>query len=187
MFLGSGKCPRGCKPTRDCRCESEPRTCCFHNFPHQRLRRLRGRQSHGQRFGVHLDVEGRWNGLERPTTFISGSQLTAAIPAQDIASAGPVGVSVFSPAPGGGASANLTFTVLAAPTLALDKTTVARQRDPHRNERVWRWARLVGARGSRTRPIPRIWSGSTWNGITTRTWVVKMPSTPGCTSSDIFR
>ena len=123
----------------------------------------------------------RWNGLERPTTFISGSQLTAAIPAQDIASAGPVGVSVFSPAPGGGASANLTFTVLSAPTLAVDKTTVA----PGGNVTLTvtngfgggrDWLALAVTNTPNTSYLQWIYMG---NGITTRTWVVKMPSTPG--------
>jgi len=53
----------------------------------------------------------RWNGLERPTTFVSSTALTAAIPAADIASAGTANVTVFNPAPGGGASSAATFTV----------------------------------------------------------------------------
>lgn len=46
----------------------------------------------------------RWNGADRPTTFVSATQLTAAIPAADLAQAGAVQVSVFNPAPGGGVS-----------------------------------------------------------------------------------
>ena len=44
------------------------------------------------------------NGSNRPTNFVNSSQLTADIPAADIASAGSLSISVESPAPGGGAS-----------------------------------------------------------------------------------
>ncbi|MGH3371851.1 MAG: LamG-like jellyroll fold domain-containing protein, partial [Nocardioidaceae bacterium] len=53
----------------------------------------------------------RWNGADRPTTYVSATQLTAAIPATDIAAAGTAQVSVFNPAPGGGASNPQTFTI----------------------------------------------------------------------------
>jgi trimeric autotransporter adhesin len=52
-----------------------------------------------------------WNGSARTTTFVSSTQLTAAIPATDIAAAGTDQVTVVNPAPGGGASNALTFTV----------------------------------------------------------------------------
>ena len=53
----------------------------------------------------------RWNGANRPTTFGSASQLTAAIPASDIAGAGTATVTVFNPGPGGGTSNAVTFTI----------------------------------------------------------------------------
>ncbi|MGH9769945.1 MAG: IPT/TIG domain-containing protein [Blastocatellia bacterium] len=56
-----------------------------------------------------------WNGSARPTTFVSATQLTAAIPASDIASAGSASVTVTTPAPGGGLSNALTFTISAQP------------------------------------------------------------------------
>ena len=56
----------------------------------------------------------RWNGADRTTTFVSSTQLTAAIPASDIASAGTASVTVFTPAPGGGTSSAQTFTITAA-------------------------------------------------------------------------
>ena len=46
----------------------------------------------------------RWNGAGRPTTYVSANQLTAAIPASDLAQVGAVQVSVSNPAPGGGVS-----------------------------------------------------------------------------------
>jgi hypothetical protein len=53
----------------------------------------------------------RWNGADRLTTFVSSSQLTAAIPDSDIATPGTVSVTVFNPAPGGGLSNTVSFTV----------------------------------------------------------------------------
>ncbi|MGA7823259.1 MAG: beta-propeller fold lactonase family protein [Steroidobacteraceae bacterium] len=54
----------------------------------------------------------RWNGSDRPTTSngsING--LTAQISASDIGAAGTAVVTVFNPAPGGGTSNSLTFTI----------------------------------------------------------------------------
>lgn len=52
-----------------------------------------------------------WNGATRTTTFVSGTQLTAAIPASDIVSAGTAQVTVVSPTPGGGTSSPVAFTI----------------------------------------------------------------------------
>jgi VCBS repeat protein/IPT/TIG domain-containing protein len=49
-----------------------------------------------------------WNGSPRTTTFISSSQVTAAILSSDIATATTASVTVVSPAPGGGRS-NVVF------------------------------------------------------------------------------
>ena len=51
------------------------------------------------------------NGSNRTTTFVSHTQLTAAIPASDLATGALLSVTVFTPAPGGGTSAAATFTV----------------------------------------------------------------------------
>jgi hypothetical protein len=60
-----------------------------------------------------------FNGTNLTTTFVSASQLTAAVPASAIAVAGAYAVTVTNAAPGGGASAATTFTVTApAPTIA---------------------------------------------------------------------
>src|SRR5207247_1750601 len=53
----------------------------------------------------------QWNGTARATTFVSSTQLQAAIDASDIAAAGTAQVTVVTPAPGGGISVALTFTV----------------------------------------------------------------------------
>ena len=46
----------------------------------------------------------QWNGQPLTTTYISGTQLSAIVPAADIATAGSASVIVVSPAPGGGTS-----------------------------------------------------------------------------------
>lgn len=66
----------------------------------------------------------RWNGNARTSTFVSGSQITAAITAADVAAQGNNTVTVFNPAPGGGTSGNLTFTVNAAANPAPTTTSL---------------------------------------------------------------
>jgi hypothetical protein len=51
-----------------------------------------------------------FNGKAEPTTFLSASQLTAAVPAADNATGGSMPVTVTNPAPGGGTSAGVNFT-----------------------------------------------------------------------------
>lgn len=53
----------------------------------------------------------RWNGKERQTTYVSPTRLEATITASDIAWSGNYPVSVFTPAPGGGQTNDLTFEV----------------------------------------------------------------------------
>jgi YVTN family beta-propeller protein len=65
----------------------------------------------------------RWNGSDRPTSSngsING--LTAQISASDIATAGTAAVTVVNPAPGGGSSNSLTFTITAG---AVDPLSIA--------------------------------------------------------------
>ena len=59
----------------------------------------------------------RWNGADRPTTFVSNTTLTATIPAEDLTSPGLVALSVFNPEPGGGVSNTADFVVYRASTL----------------------------------------------------------------------
>jgi uncharacterized protein (TIGR03437 family) len=60
----------------------------------------------------------RWNGNNRPTTFVSATELRATISAADLTAGTPL-VSVVSPPPGGGASNALRFTVVATATLSV--------------------------------------------------------------------
>src|SRR5882672_885138 len=64
-----------------------------------------------------------WNASLRTTTFVSGSQLNAAINAADIAVAGTASVTVVNPAPGGGRSNPVFFSVTTnTPSLSLAGT-----------------------------------------------------------------
>jgi len=74
----------------------------------------------------------RWNGSDRPTTYQPTSPtgapnlVTAQISASDIAKAGTAVVTVFNPAPGGGSSNSLTFTITPGAvdpqSIAVDRT-----------------------------------------------------------------
>jgi FecR-like protein len=79
--------------------------------------------------GFNLTVNGsnfapgsvvQWNGGNRPTTFVGPTQLTAAIPAADIASVITATITVFIPSPGGGTSNGAAFSVVdtTGPTVA---------------------------------------------------------------------
>lgn len=57
----------------------------------------------------------RWNGQDRPTTFVNQGQLTAQIAAADVQAVGTATVSVFTPPPGGGTSSAITFMVTVRP------------------------------------------------------------------------
>jgi hypothetical protein len=53
----------------------------------------------------------RWNGVNKATTYISGTEIQAAIPAADVATGGRFPVTVVNPAPGGGISSAVDFSV----------------------------------------------------------------------------
>jgi pimeloyl-ACP methyl ester carboxylesterase len=65
----------------------------------------------------------RWNGSPRSTVFVSPTELTAAISAADIATAGSIAVKVVNPSPGGGTSNTLTFIVQPPPQNPLPQVT----------------------------------------------------------------
>jgi len=82
-------------------------------------------------FTLRLDGSGfvpasvvQWNGVNRTTTFASGSRLTTAIAANDIATPGTAQVTVFNPTPNGGTSNPLTFTIEASQPLAISTTSL---------------------------------------------------------------
>ena len=53
----------------------------------------------------------QWNGTSRATTFVSDTQLTAALAAADVAAAGTATVTVVTPPPGGGTSNSAVFAI----------------------------------------------------------------------------
>lgn len=60
----------------------------------------------------------RFAGSNRTTTYVSPTQLTASIPASDLAAMGTFDITVFNPAPGGGTSNAQVFTVTPPPPSA---------------------------------------------------------------------
>ncbi len=74
--------------------------------------------------GFQLTVDGsgfssgsqvRWNGTTLPTTYVRADQLTASVPAANLASAGFASVTVVNPSPGGGTSMAHVFSIGPAP------------------------------------------------------------------------
>jgi uncharacterized repeat protein (TIGR01451 family) len=57
----------------------------------------------------------QWNGLPRATTFVNSTQVKAVILDADVAASGVVSITVVNPAPGGGTSESLSFTIVAPP------------------------------------------------------------------------
>jgi len=122
----------------------------------------------------------RWNGVARSTTFVSSSQLRAAIDTADVAALGSAQVTVFSPAPGGGTSPALPFAVVPPPILTVSATTVA----PGASVTVtltgglggFDWLAFAAAGAPNTSFITYTYVGG---GVFNRTWTVTMPSTPG--------
>ncbi|MFL5803424.1 MAG: beta-propeller fold lactonase family protein [Roseiflexaceae bacterium] len=55
----------------------------------------------------------RWNGVDRPTTFLSATTLQVQVAATDVDQPGDAAVTVFNPAPGGGTSNAAAFNVAA--------------------------------------------------------------------------
>ena len=97
--------------------------------------------------GITLTISGsgfvnssvvRWNGQDRPTTIVSATQLTVAIPASDLAAAGTGQVTVFNPPPGGGASTARTVTIAtnSAPVISSLLPSTLVQKNPSQALRV---------------------------------------------------
>lgn len=57
----------------------------------------------------------RWNGADRPTTFLDTARLTVTVPPGDVAVPGTVSVTVFNPGPGGGLSAPRSILIRPSP------------------------------------------------------------------------
>ena len=123
----------------------------------------------------------RWNGASRPTTFVSATQLQAAIGAGDIAAAGSASVTVFSPSPGGGTSATLPFTIRTTPVLAVSSTSVSGGGSvtvtlTNGTGGGGDWIALAGVGTANSTYVQYTYVGA---GVTTRTWTVNAPPNPG--------
>src|ERR1700730_18262033 len=62
----------------------------------------------------------QWNGSSRTTSYVSATQLTAAITAPDVGVAATSNVTVVNPAPGGGASAPINFYIDCTNQVSID-------------------------------------------------------------------
>ena len=125
--------------------------------------------------------EVRWNGVARPTTFVSSTQLRAAIAASDVAAIGTAQVTVFSPAPGGGTSAALPFTIAPPPALTVSATTAAAGSAvtvtlTNGFGGLYDWLAFAPTTAPNTSYLTFVYVGGS---TTSRTWTVTMPSTPG--------
>jgi List-Bact-rpt repeat protein len=120
------------------------------------------------------------NGVARTTAFVSANQLTATILASDIAAAGTVGISVATPAPGGGTTGTQALTV-SGPAITVSATTsppggsiTATLSNSPGGSTDWLVLATVGAPD--TSYLQWVYVGA---GVTNRTWVVNMPATVG--------
>ena len=138
--------------------------------------------------GFATGSEVRWNGSARPTTFVSTTQLRAAIAAADVAAPATAQVTVFSPAPGGGTSAPVAFVVAPPPSLAVSATTVA----PGATVTVtltngagglYDWLSFAPVSAANSSFVTFVYVGG---GTTTRTWTVTAPATPGTYEFRLF-
>jgi hypothetical protein len=130
----------------------------------------------------------QWNGTARPTTFVSATQLRAAITAADLAAVGTTPVTVVSPAPGGGTSAPAMFTTGPPISLTVSATTVASGAAVTATLTgapggAGDWLALASTASANTSYITFTYVGT---GVTTRTWTVNMPSTPGTYEFRLF-
>ena len=140
----------------------------------------------GSSFGATSVV--RWNGADLPTTFVSGNQLRATVSANLIATPGTAQVTVFTPAPGGGTSGALTFTIGGPPTLTVSAVSV----QPGSSVTVtltdgvggdWDWLAFADAAAAETNFLQWTYVGG---GVVSRTWTVTVPTTPGTYQFRLF-
>jgi hypothetical protein len=130
----------------------------------------------------------RWNNIDRPTTFVSATQLRTPLSASDVAAVGIAQVSVATPAPGGGLSSALPFEVAPAPVLTVSTVTAAGGASVTVTLTGGAggptdWLALASTGAANTSYLSWIYVG---DGVTTRTWTVTMPNTPGTYEVRLF-
>jgi Tol biopolymer transport system component len=96
-----------------------------------------------------------WNGSNRITTFVSSSHLQVQITAADLAAPGKVTVTVLNPAPGGGTSNTVTFTI-APDTISFQSSRAVDGSDatnaPNSTLNIW----AINSNGSGAMPLTKI-------------------------------
>jgi sugar lactone lactonase YvrE len=140
----------------------------------------------GSNFGATSVVS--WDGANLPTTFVTNRQLRAEVPASLIATQGTAQVTVFTPAPGGGMSNGLPFTIGGPPALTVSAMSV----QPGNNVTVTLtdgpggvrdWLAFADAADPVTSYLEWTYVGS---GVSTTTWTVTVPTTPGTYQFRLF-
>jgi len=130
----------------------------------------------------------RWNGSPRTTTYSTSTQLSAAISSADLAFAGSPQVTVFTPAPGGGTSNAVTFTITPALTLTVNPTSVA----PGGLVTVTLtagpggatdWLAFATTSAANSSYVLWTYVGA---GVTARTWTIAAPATAGTYEFRLF-
>jgi hypothetical protein len=129
-----------------------------------------------------------WNGAQRATTFVSATQLRAAIDAADVASVGQASVTVSTPAPGGGVSNAVAFAITPPPVITVNATAVAPGTSvtmtlTNGAGSAYDWLALASTASANSTYVTFTYVGA---GVTTRTWTVTMPSTPGTYEFRLF-
>jgi subtilisin family serine protease len=130
----------------------------------------------------------RWNGSDRLTTVVNTTTIQAAITAADLVTVGTAAVTVFTPAPGGGTSSALTFTITPGPTLSVSASTVAPGASVTVNLAngfggAQDWLALASVGSPNTSIVGWTYVGAN---VTTRSWSVAMPATAGTYEFRLF-
>ena len=134
----------------------------------------------------------RWNGSPRPTTYVGGSQLRATIGESDVAATGSASVTVFSPAPGGGTSSALTFNITSGPptqpTLTVSSTSVSAGSSitVTLTNGLGGWGDWLAFAATTASNLSYLNFTYVGTGVTTRTWTVMAPTTPGTYEFRLF-
>jgi hypothetical protein len=130
----------------------------------------------------------RWNGANRPTTYVSATQLQASLGAADLAVVGSAQVTVFSPSPGGGTSNVLNLSIVPRPILTVDTTSVV----PGGQVTVTLtgglggatdWLAFAAATAPDVSAIRYVYIGA---GVVNFTWTVTAPTAPGTFEFRLF-
>jgi subtilisin family serine protease len=130
----------------------------------------------------------RWNGAERITTYVSGTQLRAVIPAIDIVAPGNAQVTVFTPPPGGGTSGLLSFSIGQQPTLTAGTSSVTAGGSisvtlQNGAGGAQDWLSFAATTAANNSYVQWVYVGTS---VTNRTWTVTAPSVPGAYEFRLF-